>query len=141
MCHIDRSHLDHLVANILFSLVEEMLFPASIPLLEKYKWPVVHLSLHPFYWTTKAATVAQMFAAMVRFPYIYDTDLKRVTLTLAHVDGSQGGFDYVLSSEPLIFDESMVDESSELAAEETAEALEEAMLDAVKEALESDHTS
>ena len=83
---------------------EITLFPESLPLLEEFGWPAVHLSLHPFYWQDKTPiAIANLLAAMRRFEYIYDSDLARIDLSAAHVNGSANFNDFVLSMKELLF--------------------------------------
>ena len=81
---------------------ESDIFPASIPVLEEYGWPIVHLSLHTPYWKDNPTVRVALLEAMQRFKYVYDGRLKLVpTLTEEHV---QGFVEYTLSQTPLQFE-------------------------------------
>jgi hypothetical protein len=86
---------------------EPILFPSSIPVLRRYNWPIVHLSLHPFFWpeNEKAAISKTLLVAMKNYKYIYSSELSLVDLTEAVVDGSaKQGTDFLLSMHPINFE-------------------------------------
>jgi FkbM family methyltransferase len=86
---------------------ESFLFPASIPVLKQYNWPIVHLSLHPFFWPEqeKSKIAKSLLIAMKNYKFIYNSELTQVELTESIVDGSAKlGTDFLLSMHPIEFE-------------------------------------
>lgn len=81
---------------------EADIFPAAVPLLEAYGWPIVHLSVHTPHWKDDPSKRAALLAAMRNYKYVYDGSLRRVDpLSDEHIKGFP---DYVLSQVPLTFE-------------------------------------